>query len=76
MPLNMNISSVSATGNRIMAISDVNNDTINDIVTANTLGTVLTIFYFVKATSDFGASSQIDLPTDNYVRSVFIERSG
>jgi hypothetical protein len=40
-----------------MAISDVNNDTINDIVTANTLGTVLTVFYFTKATSDFGASS-------------------
>jgi hypothetical protein len=58
-----------------MAISDVNNDTINDIVTANTLGTVLTVFYFTKVTQDFGASSQIDLPADNYVRSVFVCRS-
>lgn len=72
----MNIPSVSATGNRIMAISDVNNDKFNDLMTANTSGSVITVFYYSITTSDYGSSSQIILPADTYVRSIFVTRSG
>jgi hypothetical protein len=47
LPLNVNIPSVSATGNQILAINDLNNDKLDDLIMANAQGTVLTIYYFV-----------------------------
>ena len=43
----MNIPSVSATGNQILVINDLNNDKLDDLIMANAQGTVLTIYYFV-----------------------------
>ena len=42
----MNVPTVSATGNRIMAINDVNNDKLDDLITSNTEGNILTVYYF------------------------------
>jgi hypothetical protein len=55
--LNVNIPSVSATGNQIMAINDLNNDKLDDLIMANAEGTVLTVYYFVAITSSYGITA-------------------
>ena len=50
LPLNVNIPPVTATGTRILAISDVNNDKLDDLITSNADGTVVTVFYYTPET--------------------------
>lgn len=48
--MDVGVPTVSATGNRILAISDINNDKLDDLITANTDGTVVTMYYWVPDT--------------------------
>lgn len=53
----MSIASNNTDGTRIMAISDVNNDKFNDIITVNTQGTVVTVYYYNEVAQNYGSSS-------------------
>ena len=72
--MNVNIPSVSATGNQIMAINDLNNDKLDDLIMANAEGTVLTVYYFVATTLSYGITAEIQLPENIYVRNVFVTK--
>lgn len=50
LPLNVDIPTVTATGNRILAINDLNNDKLDDLITSNADGSVITVFYYDAAT--------------------------
>lgn len=50
LPLNVGLPTVSATGNRILAINDVNNDKLDDLITSNSDGSVITVYYWVAET--------------------------
>jgi hypothetical protein len=71
----VNVPTVSATGNRILAINDVNNDKYDDLITSNTDGSILTVYYFDPELENYSQTSQITLPANNYARNVYINRN-
>lgn len=58
-----------------MAINDVNNDKLDDLITSNTEGNILTVYYFNEENYDYSKTAQITLPPDNYARGVYINRN-
>lgn len=65
--MDVGIPTQSVTGNRILAISDLNSDKNDDLVTSNTEGTVITIYYWDSEDQMYSATSQITLPQKMYV---------
>ena len=57
-------------GTRIMSIQDMNNDKLNDLITIDTTGTTITVYYFDDSTSMYSAQSSFDLPSGWSVDSI------
>jgi hypothetical protein len=66
---------MTTTGTRILAINDVNNDKLDDLITSNSDGTVITVFYYNAETQSYSTVSQINMPTDTYVRVAYVNRT-
>jgi hypothetical protein len=66
---------MTTTGTRILAINDVNNDKLDDLITSNADGTVITVFYYNAETQSYSTVSQINMPADTYVRVAYVNRT-
>ena len=60
---------------RVVAISDLNNDKNNDLVTVNGSGSTVTAWYFNAEDMSFSTSSSFDLPTGLKADSVIVTKT-
>jgi len=57
-------------GTRIMSIQDMNNDKLNDLVTMDTTGATITVYYFDDSNSMYSSESSFDLPSGWFTDSI------
>ena len=58
------------TGLRVMSISDLNNDKLNDLVMINSAGDTVTVYYFDDATLKYSDHATFTLPSGYLVDNV------
>ena len=58
-----------------MAMSDINNDKLNDLIVSNEQGTQLTAYYYSQSDKNYSTSAVIDLPSKHYASNVIVTKS-
>ena len=73
--VNVGLKDPDKEGMRIMAIGDLNNDKLNDLVTANKDGSKVTAWYFDESSYSYSTSASFALPTGLKADSVIVTKS-
>ena len=73
--MNVGLDDPQNEGMRIMAISDLNNDKLNDLVTVNADANQVTAWYFSDAALRYTSPSMFTLPTGFKADSIIVTKS-
>ena len=74
-PVNVGLQEPNGEGMRVMAISDLNNDKLNDLVTVNESADKVTAWYYSDEDMSFSTSASFELPEGLKADSVIVTKT-